>query len=79
MFAVCGHATWLTGSQFPNQELNPGAQQWKCGILTTGPPGNTPLSSFLFQLMFFFFNFIFYWSIVVLTMLCSFQVYSTEN
>ena len=26
-------------SQFPNQELNPCSLQWKCGVLTTGPPG----------------------------------------
>ena len=30
---------------FPNQESNSGPQQWKHGVLTTGPPGN---SLFLF-------------------------------
>ena len=74
MFAFCGHATWLIGFQFPNQELNPGAQQWKCGILTTGPPGNTPPSLFSFLInVWFFLNFIFYWSVVVLQCCASFR------
>ena len=36
-----GHATWLVGSSFPDQGLNPGLQQWKLGVLTTGLPGNS--------------------------------------
>ena len=32
-------ATWLAGSYFPKQELNPGPGQWKWRVLTTGPPG----------------------------------------
>ena len=27
----------------PDQGLNPCPQQWKCAVLTTGPPGNSPL------------------------------------
>ena len=73
MFAFCGHATWLTGSRFPNQGLNPGAQQWKCGILTTGPPGNTPLPFFPFVINVFFFFLISYWSVVVLQCCASFR------
>ena len=29
---------WLSGSQFPNQGLNPDPQQWKQGVLITGLP-----------------------------------------
>ena len=36
----------LAGSQFPNQRLNPGPAQWKCCVLTFGPPG-IPCFSFL--------------------------------
>ena len=32
---------WLMGCWFPNQGLNPWPQQWKHGVLTTGPPGNS--------------------------------------
>ena len=39
----------LQGSSFPDQGLN----LWKLGVLTTGPPGNSP------EVLFFFFNFIF--------------------
>ena len=35
--APCG----LVGSWFPDQGLNPGPQQWKHRVLTTGPPGNS--------------------------------------
>lgn len=28
-------------SSFPNQRSNPGPQQWKCEVLTTGPPENS--------------------------------------
>ena len=36
---------WLAESQDPNQGLNPCPLQWKCGVLTTGPPGNAQLRS----------------------------------
>ena len=26
---------------FPNQGLNPGSLQWKCGVPATGPPGKS--------------------------------------
>ena len=41
-FLKFGHAARLVGSQFPDQGLNPGPRQWKCRVLTTGPPGNSP-------------------------------------
>ena len=34
-------AMWLMGCWLPNQGLNPWPQQWKHGVLTTGPPGNS--------------------------------------
>ena len=34
-------ATWLMGSLFPDQGLNPGPWHWERGVLTTGPPGNS--------------------------------------
>ena len=30
--------------QFPNQGSNPCPLQWKCGVLTTGPPGKSTLT-----------------------------------
>ena len=36
-----GHVTWLVGSSFPDQGLNPGPLQWKCRVLTTGPLENS--------------------------------------
>ena len=33
---------WHVGSQFPYQGSNPCLLQWKCGVLTTGSPGNSP-------------------------------------
>ena len=38
-YFVC--ATWLVGSYCPAQKLNPGPQQWKCQVLTTGAPGTS--------------------------------------
>ena len=35
----------------PSQGSNPWPLQWKCGILTTGPPGKSP---YLFSFMAFF-------------------------
>ena len=29
---------WHVGSSFPNQGLNACHLQWKCGVLTSGPP-----------------------------------------
>ena len=37
-----GCAAQLAGSQFPHQGSNPCPLQWKHGVLTTGPPGNSP-------------------------------------
>ena len=50
IFFFLGYISWLAGSQFPDQELNPGQQQWKShqGI----PPGN--LLGFIFLSFFFF-------------------------
>ena len=33
---------WLVGFYFPYQDWTPGLLQWKLGVLTTGPPGNSP-------------------------------------
>ena len=44
-FSDC--ATRLAGSQFPDQGLNPGPLQWKCRVLTTGQPGNSPIHRFV--------------------------------
>ena len=40
--SIFGHARRLERSQFPDQGWNPCLLQWKCGVLTTGPPGNPP-------------------------------------
>ena len=37
-----GLAILLIGSQFPDQGLNSGPQQWKSWLLTTRLPGNSP-------------------------------------
>ena len=34
-----GHTTQPVGSQLPDQGSNPSSKQWKCRVLTTGPPG----------------------------------------
>ena len=36
-----GHAPW--GILVPGPGIEPGPWQWKCGILTTGPSGNSPI------------------------------------
>ena len=36
-----GYTAQRTGSQFPDQRSNPCPLQWKHGVLTTGPPGNS--------------------------------------
>lgn len=33
--------------KFPNQRLNPLPLQWKCKVLTPGPPGKYPMNAFL--------------------------------
>ena len=38
--------THLAGSQCPNQRSNLCPLQWKRGVLTTGPPGNSPKYSY---------------------------------
>ena len=38
---------WLVGSLLPNQRLSPHPLQWKCWVLNTGPPGNSPTLLFL--------------------------------
>lgn len=40
-FSLAAHTTWLTGSLFPDQGLNPGPQQWDHRDLITGPPENS--------------------------------------
>ena len=42
-----GPATWLAGSLFSAQGSNLGSRQWKRGVLTTGPPGNSLSSQVL--------------------------------
>ena len=32
---------WHVGPKLPDQGLNPYPLHWKCGVLTTGPPGNS--------------------------------------
>ena len=32
---------WLAGSSFPDQGSNPCPLQWKLGVLTVGPPGDS--------------------------------------
>ena len=50
IFCCCcccwGHASLPAGSQLTDQALNPGPQQWECGVLTTGRPGNSVHLSF---------------------------------
>ena len=41
-----GYTEHFAGSQFPNQGLNPHPQQWKYGVLTTGPPGDSQGKNF---------------------------------
>ena len=42
-----GHAMQHMGSQFPDQGLNPYSLHWKCGVLATGTPGKSLISSLL--------------------------------
>ena len=41
VFFFLATATRHVGSQFPDQGLNLCPLQWKCGVLTTGPPGKS--------------------------------------
>ena len=34
---------WPAGSELPDQGSNLCPLQWKRGVLTTGPPGNSPI------------------------------------
>ena len=47
MILFFGHAPWLARSSFPNWGSNLGPQQWKQRVLTTGPPGNSLIVTFL--------------------------------
>ena len=38
---VFGYAVCHVGSYFPSQGLNLCPLEWKCGTLTTGPPGHS--------------------------------------
>ena len=38
---VFGCTVWLVGFKLPDQGLNAGPRQWKCWVLTSGPPGNS--------------------------------------
>ena len=40
-FFFFGCATWLTGSQYPDQGSNPGPWQWEHRVPTTRPPRNS--------------------------------------
>ena len=45
-FSFFGCATRLVGSQLPDQGLNPGPWQRTRRVLTTGPPGKSPIGIF---------------------------------
>ena len=47
-----GGTTLRVGSYFPNQGLDPGPLRWKCRVLTTGPPGNSPRGLWVIQVQF---------------------------
>ena len=48
--SVClGHATRHVGSSFPDLGSNPCPLQWKQGVLTTGPPGKSPVIVFIVE------------------------------
>ena len=38
--------TWQMGSEVPGQEWYPNSLQWKCRVLTTGPPRKSQEGSF---------------------------------
>ena len=41
IWLLLGHAAWLVECWFSNQRSNPGPQQWKHPVLTTGLPGKS--------------------------------------
>ena len=49
-FSLFGHTMQHVESLFPNQGLNARPLQWKRRVLTTGQPGNSPLSRVHFEL-----------------------------
>ena len=42
IYIFFGRTTQHVGSWFPDQGSNPCPVQWKCRVLTTGPPGKSP-------------------------------------
>ena len=44
-------ATWHVGSYFPNQGSNLCSLQGKCGVITTGPLGKSPIHFFISSLL----------------------------
>ena len=40
------------GSQFPDQGSNLSPLHWKCGVLTTGWPGMSPILSLFFPIIY---------------------------
>ena len=55
---------------FPNQGSNLGPLQWKCGVLSTGPPGKSRLNLLFFIL---FKNLIYFWLCWFLTAVQAFS------
>ena len=41
IYLFFGHTTWLVGVLIPLSGIESTAQQWKSGVLTTGPPRNS--------------------------------------
>ena len=48
---------WPVGSWFPDQGSDRSPLQWKCGVLTTGPPGTSYLAFFFKNLFVYFWLF----------------------
>ena len=57
IFFFFGHTVRHAGSPFPDQGLNLHPLQWKHGVLTNGPPGNSHYCCILklLKILFFFF------------------------
>ena len=51
-FFFPGCSAWFVGTWLPEQGLNPGPQQWKQWVLTTGLPGNS--HSLLLKIILYF-------------------------
>ena len=45
LFFCFSYTSQHVGSYFPDQGLNPCPLQWKCKVLTTGPPGKFPVNA----------------------------------